>query len=138
MSALVTRFVEFDTGHRVARHESKCKHLHGHRYKLTVAVGGPIKDDNSPEHGMVIDFTRVKEALMVIHDQYDHRMILGADDPLLAAMQGLPGLVVLPIQPTAENLAQLAFEQLQELLAPLSIEYVEVQETTSCVARYSK
>lgn len=75
---------------------------------------------------------------MVIHDQYDHRMILGADDPLLAAMQGLPGLVVLPIQPTAENLAQLAFEQLQELLAPLSIEYVEVQETTSCVARYSK
>lgn len=138
MRATVERFVEFDTGHRVSRHESKCKHLHGHRYRLTVSVSGPIKQDDSPENGMVIDFGRVKEALMVIHDQYDHRFLIGQDDPLLSEMQHLPGLVVLPVQPTAENLAELAFYLLSGLLSPLTVEFVEVQETASCTARVTR
>jgi 6-pyruvoyltetrahydropterin/6-carboxytetrahydropterin synthase len=136
--AEVIRFVEFDSGHRVARHESKCKHLHGHRYRLTVSVSGPIKADDSPEHGMVIDFGRVKEALMVIHDEYDHRFLVGQDDPLLPEMSSLLGIVVLPVQPTAENIAQIAFDRLGEILSPLVVEWVEIQETTSCTARVSR
>jgi 6-pyruvoyl-tetrahydropterin synthase len=83
---------------------------------------------------MVIDFGRVKEALMVIHDEWDHRFILGDDDPLLASMSGLPGLVILDRQPTAENLAEIAHERLSDLLAPLVVVAVTVQETTSCSA----
>jgi 6-pyruvoyltetrahydropterin/6-carboxytetrahydropterin synthase len=132
--AEVTRFVEIDAGHRVARHESKCKHLHGHRYRLSVTVGGPIKDDNSPEHGMVIDFTRVKEALMVVHDMWDHRFLVGADDPLRGELMNLPGVVVVPVQPTAENLAEMALAILQDYLSPLTVVSVVVQETTSCSA----
>ena len=133
-TVIVERFVEFDTGHRVARHETKCRHLHGHRYKLTAAISGPIKTDDSPEHGMVIDFGRIKEALMVLHDEWDHRFILGDDDPLLAAMSGLPGLVILDRQPTAENLADIAHQRLTDLLAPLVVVSVTVQETTACSA----
>lgn len=130
----VARFIDFDTGHRVARHESKCRHLHGHRYRLTVHVEGAIKDDGSPEHGMVIDFARVKEALTVVHDEWDHRLLLGDDDPLVDAMFDLPGVVVVPCQPTAENLAVLALSKLSTLLAPLRVARVDLQETTACTA----
>lgn len=134
MIASVKRFVDIDAGHRVARHESKCSNLHGHRYRLTVEVQGQVKDDNSPEHGMVIDFTRVKEALMVVHDMWDHKFLLGADDPMKGVFSGLPGLVLLPVQPTAENLASIALTKLQRLLSPLTVVSVVVQETTSCSA----
>jgi 6-pyruvoyltetrahydropterin/6-carboxytetrahydropterin synthase len=132
--AIVERYIDLDTGHRVARHESKCRNLHGHRYRITVQVTGPIKDDDSPEHGMVIDFARVKEALTVIHDEWDHRFILGDDDPLLDAMRGLEGIVIIDRQPTAENLATIAAERLGELLTPLQVVKVVVQETTACSA----
>jgi 6-pyruvoyltetrahydropterin/6-carboxytetrahydropterin synthase len=132
--AIVERFIDIDAGHRVARHESKCRNLHGHRYRLTVQISGPIRDDDSPEHGMVIDFARVKEALSVIHDEWDHRFLLGSDDPLLAAMSGLEGVVVLDVQPTAENLAALAASRLGEMLAPLRVVKVMIQETTACSA----
>jgi len=134
MIASVRRFVDIDAGHRVARHETKCRNLHGHRYRLTVDVSGPIIQDDSPEHGMVIDFARIKEALAEVHDLWDHRLLLGEDDPLLDAMRDLPGVVVLPCQPTAENLASLALRLLQERLAPLVVERVTVQETTACTA----
>ena len=134
MTVSVRRHIEFDTGHRVARHESKCSHLHGHRYRLTVEVAGPIRVDQSPEHGMVIDFARVKDALLVIHDEWDHRCLIGADDPLLDFFTGLPGVVVVDRQPTAENLADIAMSRLSTLLAPLSVVRVEIEETSSCTA----
>lgn len=136
--AIVERYVDIDAGHRVARHGSKCRNLHGHRYRLTVRVAGPVKEDESEEHGMVIDFGRVKEALMVIHDEWDHRLLIGADDPHKGILSGLPGLVIVPVQPTAENLAALAMTKLQELLHPLEVVSVRVQETTSCAAEVSK
>jgi 6-pyruvoyltetrahydropterin/6-carboxytetrahydropterin synthase len=134
MRATVRRHVDIDAGHRVARHESKCRHLHGHRYRVTVEVEGPIIADDGPEHGMVIDFARVKAALAEVHDEWDHRLLLGEDDPLIEQMIGLPGVVVLPVQPTAENLAALAAERLAILLAPLAVIRVDVEETASCTA----
>lgn len=134
MITRVRRFVDIDTGHRVARHESKCSNLHGHRYRLTATVEGPVKEDGSPEHGMVIDFAKVKEALMVVHDAWDHKFLVGADDPLAEAMSELPGVVVIGTQPTAENLAEIAHTVLTGLLDPLKVVSVTLQETTSCEA----
>lgn len=130
----VSRYIELDAGHRVARHESKCRHLHGHRYRITVTIEGDIKDDDSPEHGMVIDFGRIKDVLTALHDELDHRFLIGADDPLLSDLSALPGVVVLPVQPTAENLAVMAMDYLAAGLAPLRVAAVEVQETAKCSA----
>lgn len=137
MTTSVRRHIDIDAGHRVARHESKCSNLHGHRYRLTVEVEGPVRDDGSPEHGMVIDFAKIKTALTAVHDQWDHRFLLGIDDPLVAAMSGLPGIVVLEVQPTAENLAAIALEHLQNALSPLRVTKVDLQETESCTASVS-
>jgi len=133
----VSRFIEIDAGHRVARHESQCRHLHGHRYRLTVDVTGPVKNDNSPEHGMVIDFGSLKLALQRIHSDWDHKFLIGADDPLERDLSVFPGVVVLDRQPTAENLAAIAMERLTELLQPLKVVRVSIQETTACSAEVS-
>ena len=38
MIAVITRKLEFDAGHRVMNHESKCATCHGHRYVLEVTA----------------------------------------------------------------------------------------------------
>lgn len=132
----VTRYVEFDTGHRVARHESACSNFHGHRYRLTVEVEGPVRDDNSAQHGMVIDFGHIKDALQYVHDLWDHRFLIGADDPLADVFNTAPGVIVVDRQPTAENLAAIAAGHLSRLLAPLTVTRVTMQETTKCEATW--
>lgn len=111
----ITKVVEFDAGHRIPSHKSKCRHLHGHRYRLEVTLEGDIKPvRGESDDGMVLDFGDVKAiALAEIHDKWDHAtLVWEGDRALLAALEKLPGnaTVVLPVVPTAENLASLIFE----------------------------
>ncbi len=79
----VMRHVEIDMGHRVIRHAGKCRNFHGHRYRIEVTFGGLIVT-SGPQQGMVMDFGFIKEVLnRAIHDQCDHAMCLGAEDPWL-------------------------------------------------------
>lgn len=48
----------------------KCGRLHGHTYRLTVTLAGPVRDD-----GFVIDFADVKAAVAPIIRQLDHRLL---------------------------------------------------------------
>ena len=53
----ITKCIEWDMGHRVPNHESKCRNPHGHRYKCEIEVAGDIIVElNSPEQGMITDF----------------------------------------------------------------------------------
>jgi 6-pyruvoyltetrahydropterin/6-carboxytetrahydropterin synthase len=138
----VAREVEFDAGHRVPYHASKCFNPHGHRYRVRATVRGDVREDHGPEHGMVVDFGVLK-ALMVeaIHDRYDHSMIVwDHDDELLDALRGRGwSLVVEPVVPTAENLARLCFGFLEDALRGhprLTLQAVDVWETPTCVATY--
>jgi len=45
-------------------YESKCKNVHGHNYIVEVWMYGELN-----ENGMVMDFSKIKEAVM----KYDHR-----------------------------------------------------------------
>jgi 6-pyruvoyltetrahydropterin/6-carboxytetrahydropterin synthase len=136
----VTRFVEFDTGHRVPSHAGKCRNLHGHRFRVGVTVEGDVQAEGV-EDGMVIDFGRLADALRAIHDQFDHRLLLFTGDPLLEdpgffrAVEG-HGLVLTGWVPTAENLAnQIAAEI---TWSGLNVVEVEVWETPQNVARWSR
>jgi 6-pyruvoyltetrahydropterin/6-carboxytetrahydropterin synthase len=51
-----TRRIEFDAAHRVMEHESKCKHLHGHRYALEATFVAPDLDTL----GRVVEFGVIK------------------------------------------------------------------------------
>jgi 6-pyruvoyltetrahydropterin/6-carboxytetrahydropterin synthase len=141
----VSKTIEFDAAHRVPWHESKCKHLHGHRYKVTVTIEGDMIGEiyQRPDAGMVVDFGVIKEAMLkYVHDVYDHRTIVWQHDAQLieALTRGGFGdsIALVPCIPTAENLAALFCSDLAAHL-PVSLDIVEVavHETATCVATWT-
>lgn len=80
----VSRKLEFDSAHRVLKHESKCAHLHGHRYTAIICVTAPELD----ALGRVVDFGVIKSLVgKWIDDNWDHNILLHPEDPLLKALR---------------------------------------------------
>lgn len=163
---LITREIGIDMGHRVTYHGSKCKNLHGHRYKIQATCTGPLFESGE-QQGMVLDFGFLKEEMMTIIDGYcDHGTTLWVDDPIFRmaiensffesainqirdqgfcllndASEFFTKLYVVPFVPTAENLAKHWFERLKPAIHTRSKERatlhkVKVWETPNCSAEY--
>jgi 6-pyruvoyltetrahydropterin/6-carboxytetrahydropterin synthase len=140
----ITRRLEFDAGHRIPNHNSRCRHLHGHRYALEVTLSGAVNScAGDPREGMVMDFSEVKAiAGRALVDSWDHAFLAWREDrAVLDFLATLPGhrTVVFDAPPTAEHLAQAAFDVLQrayddELGPYLRLERVRVYETPNCWA----
>ena len=45
MTTRIRRYIETDTGHRVPNHKSKCRHMHGHRYRFEAEIEGDVVQD---------------------------------------------------------------------------------------------
>lgn len=140
----ITRRLEFDAGHRIPHHHSKCRHLHGHRYAIEVTLSGEvIRADGTTTDGMVMDFGEVKSiAKTHIADVWDHAFLAWRNDRLVADfLTTIPDhkTVLLEVVPTAENLAQIAFDTLSPLYRDtygnhLRLERVRIYETPNCWA----
>ena len=119
MTTIIKRYVETDTGHRVPNHKSKCKHLHGHRYRFEAEIEGDIVTESGvSEEGMLMDFSDISHVLTVyVHDVIDHAFVLYEGDTearkACEAMGDGHRTVIVPFIPTAENLAKWAVEQVQ-------------------------
>ena len=143
----ITRRLEFDAGHRIPDHLSQCRHLHGHRYVLEITVSGEIIDAaGRPDTGMVMDFSQLKTlAQQHLVDAWDHAFLVYAQDrPVVDFLATLPGhkTVVLPLVPTAENLASIAFATLAPVYrgclgAGLHLQRLRLFETPNCWAEVS-
>lgn len=113
----ISKQIEWDMGHRVTNHHSKCRNLHGHRYKLEVCMEGRlVRMEGVSEEGMVIDFGDIKRVAMEeIHDVLDHSfMVWNKDKLLFDFFHDNPDLkcTVVSFVPTAENIAAWVFIQL--------------------------
>ncbi len=141
---LITRRLEFDAGHRISTHNSQCRHLHGHRYAIEITLSGSIiSGEGVAEQGMVMDFSEVKRiAKTILVDKWDHAsLVYSGDMPVLRFLQSIEDhkTVVLDSQPTAENLALVAFNVLNEAYQDnygnhLRLEQVRLFETPNCWA----
>jgi 6-pyruvoyltetrahydropterin/6-carboxytetrahydropterin synthase len=141
---LITRRLEFDAGHRIPSHHSKCRHLHGHRYAIEVTLSGNIiTDAGAEEQGMVMDYSEVKRiANAAVVDLWDHAFLVYRQDvEVLQFLQSLDNhkTVVLDSPPTAENLALTAFRILDIAYRDtygnhLRLEQVRLFETPNCWA----
>ena len=141
---LITRRLEFDAGHRIPDHKSQCRHLHGHRYAIEITLSGDIiEQDGDAANGMVMDFSQVKEiAKTHLVDAWDHSFLAYAGDhAIIDFLATLPGhkTVVLKRVPTAENLAQTAFDILDAAYRDtygnhLRLQRVRLYETPNCWA----
>ena len=140
----IQKEIEIDMGHAVTNHNSKCKHLHGHRYRILVTVDDKLVSSGSSE-GMVIDFSDLKKAMMdVIDRQFDHAFVLWQEDPRAGLIQqahemwhnDFDKLTLLPFVPTAENLATYWFGLMRGVLLDdygIRLYQIDVWETpTSC------
>ena len=118
MSTSIRRWVETDTGHRVPNHKSKCKHIHGHRYRWEAELEGDVVTEKGvSDEGMLMDFSDLSRILEEnIHDVIDLAFVVfeGDDDAraALSMMGEAHKTLVVPFVPTAENLARWAFEQI--------------------------
>jgi 6-pyruvoyltetrahydropterin/6-carboxytetrahydropterin synthase len=138
MSYQVKRYHDICAGHRVHGHEGKCQHLHGHNYRVTFTCAATELDTV----GRVIDFSEIKAKLcMWLEDNWDHKMLIWQEDPMLPFLQDIDKTVVsVPFNPTAENIA----EHLVKVVGPAQLDgtgiqlvHCEVQETRKCSATYS-
>lgn len=129
----VTREIHFCYGHRLLNYQGKCRNLHGHNGIAVITLEGTGLD----ELGMLVDFTRIKQIVQKwIDDEIDHKMLLHRDDPVLPFLRekGEP-VVVLDVNPTAENIAKLIFDHSRSQGLPVT--EVKLWETENCFATYS-
>ena len=114
----ITTKLEFDAGHRIPHHKSSCKNLHGHRYAIEVTIKGEVvSDELNSDFGMVMDFKDAKELIKkIIIEEWDHSFIVyKGDTVVLKFLETLEDhkTEVLPLVPTAENMALIAMEKLK-------------------------
>lgn len=137
MSYQVTRIHDFSCGHRVVGHEGKCKDLHGHNYRAHLTVGPSSGTESLDSVGRVIDFAVIKTVLCAwIEDTWDHQFLVWNEDPLLEAMRGLPGICVVPFNPTAENMAAFLVEHVGPIVLTDEVQLIActLEETRKCSA----
>ena len=149
MSTSIRRWGETDTGHRIPNHKSKCRNLHGHRYRWEAELEGDVVTrEGASEEGMLIDFGDVSKILEEhIHDVVDHAFIVYDNDAearrALSVMGERHKTLVVPFVPTAENLARWAFSIVDPHINSsygnrLSLVGFHVRETPKSWARWSR
>ena len=73
-------YLVFASAHFITFHGHQCEALHGHNYRLRVAVEGEI----DPEVSFVVDFSVVKKIAKQVLEPIDHKVLLARDNPKLA------------------------------------------------------
>ena len=149
MTTYIRRYVETDTGHRVPNHKSKCKHMHGHRYRFEAEIEGDVVETSGvSEEGMLMDFSDISAILTrEVHDVVDHAFVVYRGDKTARRALEFMGdghrTVVVDFIPTAENLAKWAFEQVEPHIVStygnkLKLVAMHVWETPKSVASWHK
>ncbi len=130
----VTKEVHFCYGHRLLNHQGKCRHLHGHNATAVIRLESTALD----ELGMVCDFKEIGDYVKHwIEETLDHNMLLHEADPVLPSLQQAGERVyVMPVNPTAENIARLIFERVAAGGYP--VVEVAIYETDSALASYRR
>ncbi len=117
MKARLVQQFRFEAAHRLPKvpPEHKCYALHGHSYRVEIAVAGKVNE----ETGWFIDYQRLQDAWTPLFKQLDHQY--------LNDIKGLEN-------PTSEILARWLWDHLSASLPGL--ERVTVFETNDARCEY--
>ena len=128
----VSKRIEFCYGHRLMDYGGICRHPHGHNATAEIEV----RTDALDERNMVADFGDIKRIVKDwIDREFDHKMILRHDDPLVKPLQQLGEPVFISAaNPTVEHIAKLIFDFVKS--QGLDVVSVRVWETPSSSAVY--
>lgn len=138
----VTRQHEIACGHRVHGHESKCAHLHGHNYLCHLTCEPASESDMLDSLGRVIDFGVIKRLLCEwLERNWDHRFLIWEKDPAADYLVKIdPKVVIVPFNPTAENMAAYLVREVGPLVfagTGVVLSQVVIEETRKCSATFT-
>lgn len=154
MKTTANRYHDISVGHRVVGHEGKCRHLHGHNYRIHFFCQA---ENGLDKVGRVIDFSVIKEKLcMWLEDHWDHKFIAWEEDSLVSKLNffmemhehdprvemrkdefehWMESIVWVDFNPTAENLADFLLTKVgpQQLAGTgVVLTKVIIEETRKC------
>jgi 6-pyruvoyltetrahydropterin/6-carboxytetrahydropterin synthase len=111
----------FAAGHALRGYKGKCENVHGHNYKVRVAVAG----EKLNSIGLLMDFSELRSALKGLVGRFDHHF-LNEVEPFTDT------------NPSAENLACYLGTELQRKISDqgLKVSSVTVWETETTSASY--
>jgi 6-pyruvoyltetrahydropterin/6-carboxytetrahydropterin synthase len=144
----ITKVYRFEAGHRVWNQnlaggrgselsggacppENKCRHIHGHSYKVEITIGSDTLDAD-----MVMDFYHLKSAVRELIDhKLDHSLIIDRNDPIYPEIKALAekyGLKLFEVDfvPTAERLAEFIFKYLKGKFREANVKGADVVKVT--------
>ena len=111
----------FSASHQLRGYNGKCERLHGHNFRVRVAVASTALD----EAGMVMDFHELDELMVSAIAPFDHRHLNDVAE-------------FTPLNPSAENMARAIGEMISKSFAGKSIwlVYCDVFENDCSKARF--
>ncbi len=109
----------FDAAHFLRGYGGKCENLHGHRYKVAVKLASTELN----EIGLAYDFTDLKSIIKPLLVRYDHTLL--NDVPPFDKLN-----------PSAENIARVIFDELNPKVEGAKLESVTVWESPESFAEY--
>ena len=117
MNVRLVHEFRFEAAHRLPRvpEGHKCARLHGHSFKVELAVVGPV----NPQTGWVMDFAELHKVWAPLHDLLDHHYL-----------NEVPGLE----NPTSEVLSRFIWQRIKPQLDAL--QRVTLYETCESRCEY--
>lgn len=118
--------MSFNAAHNLRNYKGKCEQIHGHNWKVEVAIKG--KKINKA--GMLVDFKKIKESSGKVLEKIDHKH-LNKISPFNK------------LSPSSENIARYIYQELKndKLFSGVcswSLYKVTVWETDTACATYSE
>ena len=138
----LSRNFSFETAHALLGYDGACRHIHGHSYKLVVTIiGTPLEDELHPKNGMVMDLGDLKKTVeLAVIKPFDHALLLNEKAPAALVEQlekNDEKLVLLPYQPSCENMLLDIKDRLQNLLPPnIELHSLKLAETENSFAEW--
>jgi 6-pyruvoyltetrahydropterin/6-carboxytetrahydropterin synthase len=139
----ITKQFSFETGHALYGYDGKCRHVHGHSYKLSVTVTGkPISDNTNVKYGMVIDFSDLKKIVKTeIVDVFDHATVFNKNTPHIELAKELErrghNVLLVDYQPTSEMMVIDFAKKIKKLLPKtIQLHSLKLQETETSFAEW--
>ena len=138
------RFGPITTGHRQWRDEGHCSYIHGYGRHVRLTFEASTLD----KCGWVMDFGDLKDIKNWIEDEWDHRVLIAADDPLIPQLKELEevggiNLNILPdgYYPGIEESCRYLYDKLSPMIQRKTnnrvvITRVEIWETEKNQAEY--
>ena len=123
------RFGPISTGHRQWKHKGHCSYVHGYGRYVRLTFEASKLD----ERGWVMDFGDLKDIKRWIEAEWDHKVLIASDDPLLQQLKELEShggilLNVLPdgYYPGIEESCRYLYDMLSPMIQKKTNNRVEI------------